>query len=76
MYKDLEANAGALTAHRLVRQLVTRQGEAGGPVVGLPDDVRRMDLDAEYPPERTFQVVDADSSQLRAIAAAARSTTS
>jgi hypothetical protein len=26
MYKDLEANAGALVAHRLVRQLVTRRG--------------------------------------------------
>jgi hypothetical protein len=72
MYKDLEANAAPLAAHRLVRQLVTRQADAGAPVVGLPDDVRRMDLDAEYPPERTFQVVDADASQLRAIAAAAR----
>jgi hypothetical protein len=72
MYKDLEANAGALASHRLVRQLVTRQGSAGDQVIGLPDEIRRMDLDAEYPPERTFQVVDADSSQLRAIAAAAR----
>ncbi len=69
MYKDLEANAPAAAAHRLVRQLVTR---AGGPVVGLPDDVRAMELDEQYPPETTAQVVDADSSQLRAIAASAR----
>ena len=72
MYKDLDANAGALVAHRLVRQLVTRHGSVGVQGIGLPDEIRRMDLDAEYPPEQTFQVVDADSSQLRAIAAAAR----
>jgi hypothetical protein len=36
MYKDLEANAGALTAHRLVRQLVTRQGRRGAPSSGCP----------------------------------------
>ena len=68
MYKDLEVNAGALVEHRLVRQLVTRSGEH---VVGLPAEVREMDLDAAYPPESTYQVVDADSSQLRAIAAVA-----
>ncbi|HLM19860.1 MAG TPA: DUF4011 domain-containing protein, partial [Acidimicrobiia bacterium] len=63
MYKDLEANADALRAHRLVRQLVARTGGDG--VLALPDDVRCMELDRDYPPERTFQVVDADSSQLR-----------
>lgn len=72
MYKDLETNAGALTAHRLVKQLVIRRGERGDQVIGLPDDVRDMDLDTSYPPEATAQVVDADSSQLRAIAATAR----
>ncbi|HEX5727283.1 MAG TPA: DUF3320 domain-containing protein [Longimicrobiaceae bacterium] len=70
MYKDLEAHGGAFAAHRLVRQLVTRKG---GQTVGLPDDVRELELDADFPPERTFQVVDADSSQLRAIAAVDRS---
>lgn len=69
MYKDLEMNGQAFGQHRLVRQLVTRAGEA---VRSLPDDVRSMELDQDYPPERTFQVVDADSSQLRAVAAAAR----
>jgi very-short-patch-repair endonuclease len=69
MYKDLEANADAVAAHRLVQQLVTR---SGGETIGLPAEIRAMELDAEYPPESTFQVVDADSSQLRAIAACAR----
>lgn len=72
MYKDLEANADALVSHRLVRQLVTRRGTTGGHVAGFPDEIRHMDLDVEYPPEQTYQVVDADSSQLRAIAAASR----
>ncbi|MBI3301058.1 MAG: DUF4011 domain-containing protein, partial [Deltaproteobacteria bacterium] len=69
MYKDLEANTQALSAHRLVRQLITRSGTQMG---GLPDEVRSMELDRDYPPEATFQVVDADSSQLRAIAAVSR----
>jgi len=69
MYKDLEANAPAVGAHRLVRQLVGREGDR---VIGLPDDVRRLELDREFAPEATTQVVDADSSQLRAIAGVAR----
>jgi len=69
MYKDLEANGAAFAGHRLVRQLVTRRGDA---FAALPDDVRQMDLDAHFPPESSAQVVDADSSQLRAIAAVSR----
>ncbi|MEA2599306.1 MAG: hypothetical protein QOF89_298 [Acidobacteriota bacterium] len=69
MYKDLEAQQDAVRQHRLLRQLVTRSGE---PVVGLPEEIRTLDLDRDYPPESTFQVVDADSSQLRVIAASAR----
>jgi very-short-patch-repair endonuclease len=69
MYKDLEANGGAFAGHRLVRRLVTRTGDG---FAALPDDVREMDLDAHFPPETTAQVVDADSSQLRAIAAVSR----
>ncbi|HEX6367375.1 MAG TPA: DUF3320 domain-containing protein [Longimicrobium sp.] len=69
MYKDLEANGGAFAGHRLVRRLVTRTGDG---FAALPDDVREMDLDADFPPESTAQVVDADSSQLRAIAAVSR----
>src|SRR5581483_10535538 len=62
MYKDLEVNTPALTNHRLIRQLVTRSGPYFN---GLPPEVRSMDLDRDFPPESTFQVVDADSSQLR-----------
>ena len=69
MYKDLEANAASVAAHRLVRQLVGREGDR---IIGLPDDVRRLELDREFAPEATAQVVDADSSQLRAIAGVAR----
>src|SRR6185369_13411678 len=69
MYKDLEANAEPFSLHRLIRQLVLRSGSQ---IVGLPNDVREMELDSEFPPEKTFQVVDADSSQLRAIAACSR----
>lgn len=69
MYKDLQTNADQFGLHRLIQQLVLRSGSQ---VVGLPSDVRSMELDREFPPETTFQVVDADSSQLRAIAACAR----
>jgi hypothetical protein len=31
-----------------------------------------MDLDRDYPPETTFQVVDADCTQMRALAAVSR----
>ncbi len=72
MYKDLEANADAVVAHRLVHQLITRRGAIKGGGLGLPDDVRQARLDEEYPPERGAQVVDADGSQQRALAAAER----
>lgn len=70
MFKDIEKNAEAFTAHRLIKQLVTKQQSSS--FWGLPDDVKCMDLDLEFPPEETFTVLDADSSQLRAIAAIAK----
>jgi len=69
MYKDLEANAERFSLHRILRQIVLRSGSQ---LVGLPSDVRAMELDQDFSPETTFQVVDADSSQLRAIAACSR----
>jgi len=69
MYKDLDANGAAFGEHRLVRQLVTRRG---GQLAALPEEVREMELDEAFPPESTAQVVDADGSQLRAIAAVSR----
>jgi very-short-patch-repair endonuclease len=68
MYKDLERNREVFAGHRLIRQLATRSGRH----VGLPPEIRALELDREHPPETTFQVVDADSSQLRAIAAVTR----
>src|SRR2546422_1962808 len=69
MYKDLETNGPNFTQHRLIRQIVSRSGPL---LAGLPADVRELDLDTHFPPEKTFQVVDADSSQMRAIAAVAQ----
>ncbi len=71
MYKDLEANGAEFGLHRLIRQLVLRF-HSGGQVAGLPNEIRSMVLDDQFPPESTFQVVDADSSQLQAIATCAR----
>ena len=73
MYKDLERNAEAVASHPLIQQLVARSGEFDGPAgLGLPTDVRDLVLDSAFPPERTAQIVDADSSQLRTIAAVSR----
>lgn len=69
IYKDVEQNEAAFARHPLVRRVVLKEGE---PAHDLPPEIRELDLDAEYPPEITNQVVDADSSQLRAMAAVAR----
>lgn len=69
MFKDLESHDEAIGAHRLIRQLLTRSGSAS---YGLPPELRELSLDSAFPPEQTFQVVDADSSQMRAAAAVAR----
>ena len=72
MFKDLEANAEAFAAHHMIEQLVRREATPETPVMGLPNEIRAMDLDRDFAPERTAQVVDADSSQLRAIAAVSK----
>jgi very-short-patch-repair endonuclease len=69
MYKDLEANEETFLLHRLFRLLSERRGGGG---FGLPAGIKNLDLDRERPPEDTFEVLDADSSQQRAIAAVAR----
>lgn len=66
MFKDLESNGTPIGAHRLVQQLLSR---SGGSVHGLPQEIRDLSLDASFSPESTHQVVDADSSQMRAAAA-------
>ncbi|HET9983431.1 MAG TPA: DUF3320 domain-containing protein [Longimicrobiales bacterium] len=70
MYKDLERNKEAIGGHRLIQRLCLKSDAEAS--IGLPAEIASMDLDAEHPPESTFQVVDADASQLRAIAAVAR----
>jgi very-short-patch-repair endonuclease len=69
MYKDLEKNVENLSDHPIIRKVITRTGDSP---IGLPEDVRGMVLDRDFAPETTSQVVDADSSQLRAIAAVAK----
>jgi hypothetical protein len=66
MFKDLSSNAEAITVHRLIKQLLSRSGSS---IHGLPADIRELPLDTEFTPEATCQVVDADSSQMRAAAA-------
>lgn len=69
MYNDLEANAALLAGHPLVRALA---GEAvGDQLTGaeLPDEA---ELDEMQPPEKTFHILDADSSQRLCLEAAAR----
>ncbi|WP_179218735.1 DUF4011 domain-containing protein [Saccharibacillus sp. O23] len=71
MYKDLEQYRGLLESHPLIREIV---GTAGEDTIrqnfdaGLIPSESRMDK--EVPAEQNFNVVDADSSQQRAIIAA------
>ncbi|MFL6334698.1 MAG: DUF4011 domain-containing protein [Pyrinomonadaceae bacterium] len=69
MFKDVEANAEAFGAHPQVRQLILRSGTS---LRALPEEIRAAELDREFAPERTAQVTNADSSQLRAILAVSR----
>lgn len=69
MYKDLEKNADGLAAHSIIKKVITRSGDH---FAALPEEIREMELDRDFAPETTAQVVDADSSQLRAIAAVAK----
>ena len=69
MFKDVEANAEAFGSHPLVRQIILRSGNS---IRSLPEEIRSAELDREFAPERTSQVTDADSSQLRAILAVSR----
>jgi very-short-patch-repair endonuclease/signal recognition particle GTPase len=65
MYKDLEKNFGKVAAHKIFQQIINKQGDT---FIGLPNEIRELSLDKYFAPEQCLQVVDADSSQLRAIA--------
>lgn len=69
MYKDLEVWSEHIATHPVLQQIIAREGPSW---MGLPSDIRDVPLDSVFPPEKTAQVVDADSSQLRAIAAVAK----
>jgi len=63
IYKDLETNAALVTQHPIVRAIAGIK-EDNLIVDGLPDE---KDVDKIEPPEKTYQVLDADSSQRVAI---------
>lgn len=65
MYKDIEKNFGKVAAHKIFQQIINKQGDT---FIGLPNEIRELSLDKYFAPEQCLQVVDADSSQLRAIA--------
>lgn len=69
MYKDLEKNFGKVAAHKIFNRIINREGDN---FMGLPGEIRALVLDKDFPPETNSQVVDADSSQLRAIATVAK----
>lgn len=68
LYNDLDKNATSIASHRVVRSIVSKSSDYSG---DLPGDVKQLSLDKQFPPEKTHQVVDADSSQQRALAAIA-----
>jgi len=59
IYNDLDANAGVITQHPIIRKIAGINDE---PLesISLPEE---KDVDNIQPPEKTFQVLDADSSQ-------------
>src|SRR5579884_411312 len=67
MYQDLAANGKRLAEHSLVRALAGDRGALAPPPAGLP---AADELDHRVPPEDTFHILDADSSQWEAIEAA------
>ncbi len=70
MHEDLKRNGALVGQHPLIEQLARRQGHGSG-LSELPPEIRALDLDEGFAPENTFQVVDADATQQRALAAVA-----
>ncbi len=68
IYKDLEANADLVTQHPIIRAIAGIK-EDNLILEGLPDE---KDVDKIEAPEKTYQVLDADSSQRVAIEYALR----
>lgn len=70
MHEDLKKNAVAVAAHPIIDLLARRTGDSPS-LSTLPPGIQNKDLDTAFSPETTFQVVDADSTQQRALAAVA-----
>jgi very-short-patch-repair endonuclease/KaiC/GvpD/RAD55 family RecA-like ATPase len=68
MYRDIERHEDRFREHRVVR-VICREGDRTHAPEGLPRDVAEADLDREMSPQAAIQVMDADSSQQRAILA-------
>jgi very-short-patch-repair endonuclease len=69
MWEDLDRNRDRILAHDLCRAVA---GDSTMALRGPADLARAEDLDRETHPARTFHILDADSSQHEAIAAAVR----
>ncbi|MFC4159014.1 DUF4011 domain-containing protein [Chitinimonas lacunae] len=69
MWKDLTGRTEQLKQNAVVRHLIESPREPYPSEIAFPDPRR---LDEELPPERDFCLLPADSSQLRAVVAAAR----
>jgi hypothetical protein len=59
IYNDLDTNAAVIRQHPIIRTIAGVKDEQL-PTVSLPEE---KDVDKIQPPEKTFQVLDADSSQ-------------
>jgi hypothetical protein len=59
IYNDLDTNASVIKQHPIIRTIAGIKDEQL-PTVSLPEE---KDVDTIQPPEKTFQVLDADSSQ-------------
>jgi hypothetical protein len=60
IYKDLDANAGVIKQHPIIRAIAGIKEEEPLTKEALPEE---KDVDRIEPPQKTFQVLDADSSQ-------------
>ena len=69
MYKDLDDNAATILEHPIVRALATSDPSQQSPEFQF-DPIEPADIDRVAPPELTLLVLDADSSQRAAVAAA------
>ncbi len=60
IYNDLDANAGVIKQHPIIRAIAGIKEEEPLTKEALPEE---KDVDRIEPPQKTFQVLDADSSQ-------------